>query len=93
LTKAVDDLAGRLQGAAAGLIGFKDRASGPDKDPNAPPPPVPPTPEDVAKFRQMIEEIKGIAEAMEKEFDKEHPKSDGGSGSAGGPPPVKAKGG
>ena len=75
MSKAIDDLAGRLQGCAAGIVGFRDRASGPDKDPNAPPAPVPPTPEDVAKFKQMIEEAKGTVEAMEAAFDKENPKS------------------
>ena len=75
MTKAVDDLAGRLQGCAAGIVGFKDRASGPDKDPNAPATPPPPTEEDKAKFRQMIEEVKGIGEALEKEYEKEAPKS------------------
>ena len=75
MSKAIDDLAGRLQGCTAGIVGFKDRASGPDKDPNAPPAPVPPTEEDKAKFRQMIEEAKGIIEAMEASYDKEQPKS------------------
>jgi len=81
LTKAIDDLAGRLQGCTAGIIGYKDRASGPDKDPNAPPASVPPTPEDVAKFKQMLQEAKGIVDAMEAEYEKEHKdptKSDSG---------------
>jgi hypothetical protein len=79
LTKAIDDLAGRLQGATAGIVGFKDRAAFQDKDPNAPVTPPPPSAEDQAKFKQMIEEIKGIAEAMEKEYEKEQPKTESSS--------------
>ena len=78
MSKAIDDLAGRLQGCTAGIIGFKDRAAFPTKDPNAPPAAVPPKEEDVAQFKRMIAEAKGIIEAMEAEYDKEVPKSDGG---------------
>lgn len=81
MTRAIDDLTGRLQGATAGIIGYKDRASGPDKPASTSAEGqapyvvhfVPPAPEDVAKFKQMLEEVKGIAEAMLAEYNKEHP--------------------
>ena len=65
--------AGRLQGAVAGLIGMKDRVSKPSAE-QLPATPIP-SQEDLAKYEQMIEEAKGIIEAMEKEFEKENPKS------------------
>ena len=73
MSKALDDLSGRLQGAVAGLIGMKDRVSKPSAE-QLPATPVP-SQEDLAKYEQMIEEAKGIIEAMEKEFEKENPKS------------------
>jgi hypothetical protein len=75
MSKALDDLAGRLQGVTAGLVGMKDKVSKPAE--GEPPPPPAPTPsqEDVAKYKQMIAEAKGVIEGMEAEMEKEAPKS------------------
>ena len=73
MSKALDDLSGRLAGATAGLVGMKDRVSKPSAE-EQPPAPIP-AQEDLAKYEQMLEEAKGIIEAMEKEFEKENPKS------------------
>ena len=81
MSKALDDLSGRLAGSVAGLVGMKDRVSRPSAGEQPAVPPLP-TQEDLAKYKQMIEEAKGIIEAMEKEFEKENPKSDGGSSSS-----------
>jgi len=62
-----------LAGATAGLVGMKDRVSKPSAE-EQPPAPIP-AQEDLAKYEQMLEEAKGIIEAMEKEFEKENPKS------------------
>ena len=75
MSKALDDLSGRLAGATAGLVGMKDRVSKPSAE-EQPPAPIP-AQEDLAKYEQMLEEAKGIIEAMEKEFEKENPKSGG----------------
>ena len=75
MSKALDDLAGRLQGVTAGLVGMKDKVSAPAEGEPAPPPPPPPQAEDVAKYKQMISEAKGIIEGMEAEMEKSAPKS------------------
>ena len=73
MSKALDDLSGRLAGATAGLVGMKDRVSKPSAE-ELPATPIP-SQDDLDKYAKMIEEAKGIIEAMEKEFEKENPKS------------------
>ena len=53
MSKALDDLSGRLQGATAGLIGMKDRVSKPSAE-ELPATPIP-SQDDLDKYAKMIE--------------------------------------
>ena len=70
MSKAMTDLLGRLQGTIASLVGMRDRVSKLDE---TPPAAQVPTVEDLAVYKQLLEEGKGAIAQLEEEFKKENP--------------------